>query len=489
MQLAKNSVYSLLGAAIPIAVSLITVPLYVAEIGMERYGALAIAWLLLGYFGQADFGIGRAITQRIAANPGASDQWRARAVSSAFVSIAVFSLIGAALVYGVAAYFFSGPFRVSESLRLELLSSVWVLALCNPIVAISGVASGAFIGLERFKLVSIATLIGNTGLQVLPLIYALYIDCDLGSLVLCALLGRSLGFFILLVSTWLTFFRRSFVRPAWIEIKNLASFGVWIMVTALIGPLMIFADRFMIGAIESAVAVAAYSIPFQIASRTMILPMSVVQVLFPRFASESPKDSQKRCSDYTIFVGQIFAPIIIGLICLSSPLLYLWLGDQLDTRSIIISQLLLASFWINAIANVPYAFIQASGNPRFTAKLHLLELPIYAALLYVLGSSFGLAGFAVAFGLRCAIDFIALALQSGADRLALLKRLAPQISLILLTVIFMNRNYDLAIALVFAVALPILSCGITLRQLPEAISARLLRVPVISVIVRMTKPN
>ena len=62
MKLLRNSAWSLLAAILPTLVSIATVPLFVPAIGAGRYGVLAIAWLVLGYFGAADFGIGRAIT-------------------------------------------------------------------------------------------------------------------------------------------------------------------------------------------------------------------------------------------------------------------------------------------------------------------------------------------------------------------------------------------------------------------------------------------
>ena len=110
MKLARNSLYTLTSSLIPLAISIITVPFFVMQIGAERYGALAIAWLLLGYFGAADFGIGRAITQRIAAMQDESAATRAGAVWSALVSISALALVTAALLFGFAYWYFRDVF-------------------------------------------------------------------------------------------------------------------------------------------------------------------------------------------------------------------------------------------------------------------------------------------------------------------------------------------------------------------------------------------
>ena len=69
------------------------------------------------------------------------------------------------------------------------------------------------------------------------------------------------------------------------------------------------------------------------------------------------------------------------------------------------------------MASVPWSYIQARGNPRFTAILTVVELPFYLVALWLLGGAYGLAGFAAAFALRGAADAAILLWRAGiADR-------------------------------------------------------------------------
>ncbi|MFM6932100.1 MAG: flippase [Novosphingobium sp.] len=466
MSLVKNSVYTLAGTVLPVIIGIVTVPFYISAIGMERYGALSIAWLLLGYFGQADFGIGRAITQRIASCRDADAGRLAEIVWSGLIAISIFGVLGALFIYWGGHWFFGSVFKVDPGLRQELAESLWMLALCNPIVALTGVTSGSLMGIERFKLVSLSNLIGNSALMLLPLMAASLLGNHLGVLIGASIVARGMALAMMAGAVWWRFLRGHGFTFSGTEARRLISFGKWVMVSAFVGPLMIFADRFVIGAVLGAVAVAAYSIPFQIASRTMVLPAAIAQVLFPRFALDDDDRSKVRAAESTIAVGLLFAPAILVLMTLADPLLHIWLGSKLDPRSVPVAQIVLAGFWVNGIANVPYALIQARGNPRFTALLHVAELPLYLAGLYVLGIQWGLAGLAIAFSLRCLLDLLVLLKAGHSWNAAVLGRLSVPAAGIMLVLAASDHLRGWQAPIITAAVLGAVSLVYAIRYLP-----------------------
>jgi O-antigen/teichoic acid export membrane protein len=123
VSVSRHTGYNLVGSVIPILLSLVTVPIYLHLVGPDRYGVLAIAWLLLGYFGLFDLGLGRATSFRIAALRDATPQARADTFWSALVVNVGMGVIGGLILWLAASYLFAHAIKVSESLRTEMLSA------------------------------------------------------------------------------------------------------------------------------------------------------------------------------------------------------------------------------------------------------------------------------------------------------------------------------------------------------------------------------
>jgi O-antigen/teichoic acid export membrane protein len=67
-------------------------------------------------------------------------------------------------------------------------------------------------------------------------------------------------------------------------------------------------------------------------------------------------------------------------------------------------QLLAIGVFINCFAHVPYSFLQGLGRPDTTAKLFFCELIPYGLLVWWMVARHGIAGAAVAWSIRVAIE-------------------------------------------------------------------------------------
>ncbi len=477
MRLIRNSIYSFSAQLMPLLVALVTIPLYLSEIGLERYGGLSIAWLLMGYFGTADFGLGRAITRRIASMPESSAAQRAGAVWSALTGMLGLSLITGGLVWLSAHLYFGGPFRIGEDLRAELLGASWILALAIPLMAINGVAAGALMGMERFRLSSASQMISGSGMQIFPLMTAMLVSHDLRLLIASALAAHALSLLPSVWGCWRLLLRHQPFSFSAAEFGQLTRFGAWVMVSALVAPLMIYADRLVIGAAMNATAVAAYAIAFQLTFRMLIFPRSLVNALFPRLASTTHDESQRLNRDFSIFVGQAFAIPVIALIAAFAPFLSLWLGEQLDPRSIAIGLILLPGIWLTAITIIPHSHVQARGDSRYTALVHLLQLPPYLGLLWWLGSQYGLSGVAAAFSLRCLAEQIVFYKKTQlTDRTVFLGLSVPAL-LILLAVLVGSQVQQWETVLGAGGLLALIAAAFAIVAMPKSIRTALLASP------------
>jgi hypothetical protein len=62
--LARNTIISFVGQAISLAVGFLTIPYVIRYLETTRFGILSIVWIVFGYFGMLEMGLGRTRTTR-----------------------------------------------------------------------------------------------------------------------------------------------------------------------------------------------------------------------------------------------------------------------------------------------------------------------------------------------------------------------------------------------------------------------------------------
>jgi O-antigen/teichoic acid export membrane protein len=381
--------------------TLATVPLYLELIGVEKYGFLTLCWVILGYSGFLEWGLGSAVAQKVAA-AGPDDP---RTASDIFWNGLWLSLglgaVGATLTFAGASLYFSSM-SVTSAFGDELYDALPLLAAIAPILMLGGLFSGALQGRERFLALNLVGMSAYSLVAVFPLLIAYLWTDSLSGLVLGALMGRLITYPVGLWMAARALSLRLPRRPSRQIMKGLLGFGGWVALTQIANGILSTLDRLAIGGRIGAAAVPAYAIPFGLVSRIVVVPHSLAGALFPRFAAVDEAERDRLVAAAIKAVIVIVTPMTIAIVALADPFFRLWIGAELAAVSSPIAYILAASFWIYCIGHIPFSMIQAAGRPSLVSKLFLAELIPYALLLFAGLALFGLPGVAAAFALRLA---------------------------------------------------------------------------------------
>ncbi len=473
MSVSRNTSYNLVGAAVPILLALVTVPIYLHLVGIERYGVLAIAWLLLGYFGLFDLGLSRATAHRIAAQRDESEAERAATLWTAIAANLGMGLIGAGVLWPVSLWYFATQFEAAASLRTEMLAAVPLLALSVPVATMTGVLLGALQGRERFLETNVISVTSTTLFQLFPLAVAWLNGPDIFWLLLAALAAR----IVALGALWRSCRRHvvgahgfRFDRE---QMRKLMGFGGWVATAAILAPILVMADRFVIGAALSAAAVAIYTVPFQLAQRLSVIPTALGNALFPRLSASGGEEQIALGTKASRTLACLMTLPVLGAIFVLDPFLDLWVGHQIGVQAAPIGKILFIGYWANAFAIVPYIRLQAQGRPDIVTKLLLAQIIPYLLLLHFGLGRWALVGAALAFTIRCIADYGLLSFAAGRKFPAVRLIGTNLVLLILATLVSMRFPLPSVAGALSLIALAAIAATMGWMQLPPDISRQL----------------
>jgi O-antigen/teichoic acid export membrane protein len=419
----RNTSYNLAGSLAPLAVAIVTVPLYLRAIGDIRYGVLAITWLFVGYFGVFDLGLSRATAFQLAQMGGARPQAREQVFWTALILNLGFGLLGGLVLVGVATVAFGAVFSIPGSMRAEVLASLPWIGASLPLATVSGVMVGALQGQQRFGMLNVIGFVNSSLTQFIPLAVAWAVGPSLGPLIAATVVASGAGVVILFVVLWRVIPLGRSVRFDRGRARLLFSYGGWVAVSNFISPIMTTMDRLLIGALLSVQAVTYYTIPYNLVTRALILPSALTTSAFPQLAKMDTDRSRELGKEAVAVVGAVMSPVVVlGILALPIFLTW-WVGTDVALHSAHVGMVILLGVWINGLAYVPYAELQARNRPRLTAIFHLVEVVPFLMILAGGIHLYGLLGAAVAWSTRVGLD--AVLLFRATDRMADLRSVIP----------------------------------------------------------------
>jgi O-antigen/teichoic acid export membrane protein len=410
-QVAHNALWNVAGTLASLVVGLVALPVLLHAMGAARLGIFTLALGLIGFSGLLDLGLGRALTQTVSSALG---RGRPRAAVAALVWHVLRLLAGFGVLWIVMLWWVVPPvvqhlFKLQGALAAETIFGLRAVALSMPFALVATGAMGALEGLQEFRRVSTQRATLSIVQFGLPALVALWRP-DVGWVIAALASSR-----VLSAAVWLRGLRRVLPRQQddrhqREDLHHLLRFGGWLSVSNIIGPLMVYADRFYLASLFPPAAVAYYTVPYDSLFRVIGLPVTALSAVFPALA-DSLGDPARAAPllrfSIRALVVMMLPPLLLASI-FALPLLTLWLGPAFAQQSAHIFQWLVIGVFINSMAHVPYALLQAHGRADLTAKLHMLELPFFAVLLVWAVAHWGIEGAALAWTLRVALDTVLL---------------------------------------------------------------------------------
>lgn len=409
--LARNGALNLGGHLAPLVVALVAIPLLIDGIGTERFGVLTVAWMAIGYFTLFDFGLGRALTQLVAERTGTADEAGIPAlVWTAQLAMLAFGALGGLVLWALTPWLVHRVLNIPAVLHGETIGALHLLALAMPWVVGTAGLRGLLEARQRFGLVN-AVRVPMGVLSFLGPVAVLPFSRSLVPVVATLAVIR--------VAAWVAHLALciravpELRRPGGLaaaELRRLARFGGWMTVSNVVSPIMVYFDRFLIGALLTMTAVAYYATPYEVVAKLLVVPGALLGVFFPAFTiARGDQERLRRLSGGSarILIALVF-PAVLLIVAFAEEGMQLWLGAEFARNSTTVLRLLAAGVLVNTFAQVPFSVLQGLGRPDITGKLHLLEVGPYLAAIWLLTARLGIDGAAIAWLARVSADAVLL---------------------------------------------------------------------------------
>lgn len=404
--------WNLIGLCAPMLVALVSIPLFLRGLGSEKYGALMLVWMLVGYFGILDLGMGRAMTKLTAEYMGLNRrQLLPNIFWTALMMMIALGLLGAIVLAASSHALVTRILNISPILQPDARTAFLIAAAGLPFtIAVTGLI-GILETHQYFRLINLIRVPLGMATYLAPL--AVLPFTDRLSAVVAVLIGVRIVEMLVFLFCCLRLIpalRRN-IRWDSAMVKPLLTFGGWLTASNITLPLMLHVDRFIVGIARTLTDVAYYANPAEIIVKVLTLPRAWVSAIFPPMTMHLARGSDEADALFARSVKLLLIvlfPAILGLYTIAPEFLRIWLGAEFADHSTAILRILAGGMLVYCMAYLAFSLLQSAGRPGLAARWHLLELLPFLGLATWATSRYGIHGMAWAWSARCVMDALVL---------------------------------------------------------------------------------
>jgi O-antigen/teichoic acid export membrane protein len=328
----------------------------------------------------------------------------------------IFGIIGGLVIAALSPWVVGYKLSIPEVLQSETLVSFFILAASIPIVIITTGLRGILEGRHRFDLVNIVRTPLAALTYIGPLLVLPYSN-SLPPIVAALMLGRitmGIAYLCIILRLYPEVLNKTSFDP--VVLKKLLSFGGWMTLSNVAGPLLQYLGRITLAVMVSVDAVAYFSTPYDMVINLLLVPAIFVSTLFPIFSEKFDQDKKYVKILYIQWMRHTFLimlPLALAVFLLAKPGLSWWINETFAEHTYRIAEILAIGIFINSFGHISQALVQAYGRPNLTAQLHIIELVTYVPYLWWFVGKYGAEGAALAWVVRVTISTIVLSVLAN----------------------------------------------------------------------------
>lgn len=404
---------NLLGQGWAVLISLIFVPFFVRELGLERYAVIALLPVAVVLLQVLDLGLSttanREMARAAATAPGSA---RTTLFTLLVVHLGLGAVVCAVAILAAATV---GPAWLAQPRDMapaELARGVLLLALIAslawPMTLLQNALMGLGLQARVNALVAVHATVANVGAALVIGYIGALLPVFLGWFAVCAALQTAAAVLLL----WRSLPHASepvrFDRATLWRVWRFSGAAAGIGIT---GALLTYADRLVASRLLTLEQFGYYGLATTIGRSLYLLIAPVFSAVFPRLSGlAAARDTALIATLYSsssqLMAFAIAAPAAV-IFWMSFEAAFAWLGDAQAAAQIApLAAMLVLGSALNGAMNLPYALQLANGLAYIGLRLNLLLVAVALPSAWVLGSAYGAVGVASTWLVINAVYFV-----------------------------------------------------------------------------------
>lgn len=404
--------WNLFGLCAPMAVAFFALPPLRVRMGPDIYGAFMFVLTVVNYLTILDLGLGRATTRFMAVRMASGNAGELPAIFwTAQAMMLAFGVAGMAIFMPLIPTVVGRWSHIPPELQADACNTLFAAAVSTPFLVVTASLVGVLEAHQKFRRINLIRIPMQIYTFAGPLAVALATHSLLAPVV-ALLAGKAVecGLYFAACLNTTPELRRGMVFERSL-MRDLFRFGGWMSVSSIAMLVLAQSNSALMFCLLPVAAVGFYGTVAEMVIRLLVFPRAWVSVLFPSFSAQHAVNGGGLARLYIKGIKGLLLgtfPIMLLLVAFAGEGLTLWQDAAFAAASAAVMRWLVAGLFVYSLSYVPFSLLQGVGRPDLGARLHLVEIPAYLGLAWVLMGRLGIEGAGIAWFVRCVVEAIAM---------------------------------------------------------------------------------